>query len=83
MFYAKKDADAHDKMLELAENFSLLFEKQIKGISEQDAEKLGLLLSKNKDILIAACKGQPDLLLEMSSEKQKGGSNVTPLTAKA
>ena len=35
----KKDADAHDKMLELAVNFSLLFEKQIKGINEQDAEK--------------------------------------------
>ena len=83
MFDTKKDADAHDKMLELAENFSLLFEKQIKGISEQDAEKIGLLLSKNKDILIAACKGQPDLLLDVGSENQKGASNVTPLTAKA
>ncbi len=83
MFDTKKDADAHDKMLELAENFSLLFEKQIEGISEQDAEKLGLLLSKNKDILIAACKGQPDLLLEMGSENQQEASNVTPLTAKA
>ena len=71
MFDNKKDADAHDKMLALAENFSLLFEKQIKGISEQDAEKIGLLLSRNKDILIAACKGQPELLLEMGSETQK------------
>ena len=83
MFDTKKDADAHDKMLELAENFSLLFEKQIKGISEQDAEKIGLLLSKNKDILIAACKGQPDLLLELGSGNQKEATNVTPLTAKA
>ena len=83
MFDSKKDADAHDKMLELAENFSLLFEKQIKGISEQDAENIGLLLSRNKDILIAACKGQPDLLLEMGSKNQKEASNITPLTAKA
>ena len=83
MFDSKKDADAHDKMLELAENFSLLFEKQIKGISEQDAEKIGLLLSRNKDILIAACKGQPDLLLEMGSDNQQESSNITPLTAKA
>jgi dsDNA-binding SOS-regulon protein len=83
MFDTKKDADAHDKMLELAENFSLLFEKQIEGISEQDAEKIGLLFSKNKTVLIAACKGQPDLLLDIGSEKQQEASNITPLAAKA
>ncbi len=82
MFDTKKDADAHDKMLELAENFSSLFEKHIEGISEQDAERIGLLFSKNKDILIAACKGQPDLLLDIGSEKQQETSNVTPLAAK-
>lgn len=81
MFDSKKDADAHDKMLELAENFSLFFEKQIDSISEQDAESIGLLLSKNKNILIAACKGQPDLLLDMGNENET--SNITPLTAKA
>ena len=83
MFDSKKDADAHDKMLELAENFSLLFEKQIEGISEQDAESIGLLFSMNKNILIAACKGQPGLLLDMGSEKQQEASNITPLGAKA
>lgn len=82
MFDTKKDADAHDKMLELAENFSLLLEKQVEGISEQDAEKIGLLLSKNKDILIAACKGQPDLLLDIGNENQQEASNITPLAAK-
>lgn len=83
MFDTKKDADAHDKMLELAVNFSLLFEKQIKGINEQDAEKIGLLLSKNKDILIAACKGQPDLLLDIGSKNHQEASNITPLAAKS
>jgi len=83
MFDSKKDADAHDKMLELAENFSLLFEKQIEGISEQDAENIGLLLSQNKNILIAACKGQPGLLLDIGGEDQQEASNITPLTAKA
>jgi dsDNA-binding SOS-regulon protein len=82
MFDSKKDADSHDKMLELAENFSLLFEKQVEGISEKDAEKIGLLLSKNKSVLIAACKGNPDLLLDIGSENQEA-SNVTPLAAKA
>jgi dsDNA-binding SOS-regulon protein len=83
MFDAKKDADAHDKMLELAENFSLLFEKQIEGISEKDAENIGLLFAKNKDVLVAACKGKPELLLEISHETQQDESNITPLTAKA
>ena len=70
MFNNRKDADAYDKMLELAENFSLLLGKQIEGISEQDAENIGLLLSKNKNVLIAACKGNPDLLLDIGSEGQ-------------
>ena len=83
MFDTKKEADAHDKMLELAESFSALFEKQIEGISEQAAEQIGLLFSKNKNILIAACKGQPDLLLDIGSENQQDGSNITPLAAKA
>jgi len=83
MFDNKKDADAYDKMLELAENFSSLLSKQIEGISEQDAENIGLLLSKNKNILIAACKGKPDLLLDIGSEDQMEASNITPLTAKA
>ena len=81
MFDSKKDADAHDKMLELAENFSLFLSKQIEGISEQDAENIGLLLSKNKNTLIAACKGNPDLLLDIGSDDQEEASNITPLAA--
>ena len=79
MFDNKKDADAHDRMLELAENFGLLLSKHIQGMSEQDAENIGLLLSRNKNVLVAACKGNPDLLLEIGNEE---ASNVTPLAAK-
>ena len=83
MFDSKKDADAHDKMLELAESFSVFLSKQLEGISEDDAENIGLLLSKNKSLLIAACKGNPYLLLEIGMEDQQEDSNVTPLAAKA
>jgi dsDNA-binding SOS-regulon protein len=82
MYESKKDADAHDKMLELAENFSLFLGKQIEGISEKDAEDIGLLLSKNKNVLIAACKGNPDLLLGLGEEELQEPSNITPLAAK-
>ena len=82
MFDNKKDADAYDKMLELAEGFSEFLEKQIEGISEKDAENIGLLLSKNKNVLIAACKGKPELLLGIG-EAEVETSNVTPLAIKA
>jgi len=54
MFNNKKDADAYDKMLELAENFSLFLGKQIEGISEQDAENIGLLLEASNITPLAA-----------------------------
>ncbi|MFK8049712.1 MAG: YebG family protein [Halioglobus sp.] len=83
MFDSKKEADAYDKMLELAENFGSLLGKHIDGISEQDSENIGLLLSKHKDVLVAACKGNPDLLLSIGEDTEDDVSNVTQLSAKA
>ena len=82
MFDNKKDADAYDKMLELAECFSEMLSSHIDNLSEQDAESIGLLLSKNKDQLITACKGKPELLLSLGEggEEQEGG-NITSLAA--
>jgi dsDNA-binding SOS-regulon protein len=62
MFENKKNADAHDKMLELGERFTALLESQIKGIDEIQAESFGLLLAKNKDLITLACKGKPQVL---------------------
>ena len=81
MFENKKDADAYDKMLELAEGFTAMLEKHAGSISEQDAESLGLLLSKNKEQLILALKGKPELLFNRGEEQE--GSNVTALSASA
>lgn len=85
MFENKKDADAHDKMLELAECFSAFLEKHIPSINEQEAESVGLLLSKNKEQLITACKGRPEVLLELMSDSEQDASDnrVTAITATA
>ena len=83
MFENKRDADDYDKMLELAENFSLFLRREADGITELDAENIGLLLSRNKDLLVAACKGKPGLLLDIGGDGQAETSNITPLTAKA
>ena len=83
MFDNKKDADAHDKMLELADSISTFLGKQIESLSEDDAESIGLLLSQNKALLIAACKGNPGALSDIGSDEDQQASNITPLAAKA
>ena len=72
----KKDADAQDKMLELAEEFTALLEDKVKGIDEKQAEEFGLFLARNKDKLIQACRGKPELLGELGSEVDP---KVTPI----
>ena len=83
MFNNKKDADAYDKMLELAGHFTAFLEKHADGINETDAENIGLLLSKNKELLVTACKGKPEILLEIDNNPNPVDidSNVMPLTA--
>ena len=87
MFATKKDAEAYDKMLELAEGFSALIEANCASISADDAEAIGLLLSKHKDQIVAACKGRPDALTAVlstddASEEDGSSAVVTPIKAK-
>ncbi|MCF6217767.1 MAG: YebG family protein [Gammaproteobacteria bacterium] len=66
MFNSKKEAEAHDKMLELGEQFTALMEKQISGIEPKQAEAFGILLAKNKDLIVRACKGDCAALGEIT-----------------
>jgi uncharacterized protein len=77
MFDSKKEADAYDKMLELGEQFTALLESQISGIDEAKAENFGLLLAKNKDLVIQACKGNSEALGEIINPSQ---TTVTPIS---
>ena len=75
MFENKRDADAHDKMLELGEQFTSLIESQLKDVDEAQAESFGLLLAKHKELIIQACRGKPEILEEISNP-----ANVTPIS---
>ncbi len=77
MFENKKEADAYDKLLELGEQFTALLEHQIEGIDEAKAESFGLLLAKNKDLIMQACKGRPEVLQEIINPSE---STVTPIS---
>lgn len=83
MFDDKKAADAHDKMLELAENITALLEKEIAGLSDAHAEQIGILLAKRSDTLVKACKGKPELLLELEAEVEDQNSSPAGLRAVA
>lgn len=77
MFDNKKDADAYDKMLELGEVFTRLLEHVIPGVDEDKAEEFGLIMARNKEQVIAACKGKPEAMDEVIA----GPDNVTRLEA--
>lgn len=77
MFDNKKDAEEHDKMLELAANITSLIEQEVQ-IDEELSEAIGLLLAKRRDALAKACKGKPEVLLEETDD-----NNVTPIAAGA
>lgn len=83
MFANKKDAEEHDKMLELAENITALIENEISGIDESHSEAIGLLLAKRREDLAKACKGRPDILLESTDADEKSDEKVTPISASA
>ncbi|MDQ2078148.1 YebG family protein [Marinimicrobium sp. ABcell2] len=70
MFEDKKQAEEHDKYLELAANITQLIESEVEGLSEGHSEAIGLLLAKRREILSKACKGKPELLLEPFEDPQ-------------
>jgi dsDNA-binding SOS-regulon protein len=79
MFDNKKDADAYDKMLELAEGFSALLQQHIPDVNESQAEEFGIFLAKNKEAVMMACKGRVEALQEIDTVP----SNVSTLAAQA
>ena len=81
MFDSKKDADAYDKMLELAEQFTSLIEKHLSDVDAQEAEALGILLAKNKDSVVSACKGKAEALENLGEDSGEVAENVTPIAA--
>lgn len=77
MFDNKKEADAYDKMLELGEVFTRLLEQVIPGVDENKADEFGLILARNKEQVVLACKGKIEAMEEVIS----GPDNVVKLDA--
>ncbi|MBA1244603.1 MULTISPECIES: YebG family protein [Pseudomonas] len=65
IFLDRKLADAHDQMLELAEVVGQVLEKNIEGLSENQAEEIGIFLAKNRAVFAAAFKSNVEALAEL------------------
>ncbi len=71
-FATKKEADAYDKMLDMAEAFTNWLAQHQTDMDESQAETLGLLLAKQKDAIqhILRTSKLPDAVDSANSEKK-------------
>lgn len=58
----RKAADEYDAMLELAERVTAVIQKAVPGISDNDADNLGVYMAKHRDVFAKAFSKKPELL---------------------
>jgi len=78
-FTTKKEADAYDKMLDIAESLELMLEKVDVPLSEQQVESLALEIAKSKDDFMAVLKGGKEPAAAKASTKNKKADNIAPI----
>lgn len=79
-FTTKKEADAYDKMLDIAESLEVILGKVDVPLSEQQIESLALEMAKSKDDFMNVLKGSKDAINKPASAKtKKDTTNVADL----
>lgn len=56
LFSSKADADARDKMLELADEITQFLQARVEGLDEALAEKVAIAIAEEKDLFARALK---------------------------
>lgn len=79
-FTSKKDADAYDKMLDIAESMEQMLEKIDVALSEQQVETLALEIAKNKELFMSALKGNKAPVEKVEKEKKTAASKAENVT---
>ncbi|BBN81004.1 2-hydroxyacid dehydrogenase [Pseudoalteromonas sp. A25] len=70
-FTSKKEADAYDKMLDVAESLEQMLTKVDVPLSEQQVESLALEIAKQKDDFLAVLKGAKPAAKQVAVKKEK------------
>jgi len=79
MFEDRKQAVAHDRMLESVERLRELIEASaIKGVSEELADQLAYYLVQNKDKTLGALKGAGAASESASAEGEAAADDAAP-----
>lgn len=65
LFSSKADADARDKMLELADEITQFLQARVEGLDEALAEKAAIAIAEEKDLFARALK-KPSVLNQQS-----------------
>lgn len=78
-FTTKKEADAYDKMLDIAESLELMLEKVDVPLSEQQIESLALEIAKSKDDFMSVLKGAKEPATAKAVSKNKKSDNVASI----
>ncbi|MFY8272838.1 YebG family protein [Pseudoalteromonas sp. SSDWG2] len=83
-FTSKKEADAYDKMLDIAENLEELLGAVDVPLSEQQVESLSLQIAKQKDDFMNVLKGAKPTAdkAPKKAKAAKTDENVTELKTK-
>ncbi|AHI27912.1 YebG family protein [Marinobacter similis] len=61
LFTSKADADARDKILELAEEIQVFLSRKVEGLSDDQAEQCAMAIAEERDLFQKALK-KPELL---------------------
>ena len=56
-FATKKEADAYDKMLDIADNLFEFLDKSELNLPEEQMEQISLLLAENRDVVMPILRG--------------------------
>jgi dsDNA-binding SOS-regulon protein len=75
MYTSKKEADAHDKMLDIAENlFSFIEKAEHIDLKENQLEELSIYLSHNREEVIRILKGASSPFVRQETAETTDGS---------
>ena len=69
LFMDKAEADRHDKMLELAELLTVVLQKAVPSLTEQQGEEVGIYMARHREAFARAFKNQPDALNDLHADQ--------------
>lgn len=67
LFTSKAEADARDKILELAEEIQVFLNRKVEGLSDEQAEQCAMAIAEERDLFQKALK-KPELLNAKSQD---------------